>query len=72
MRLVGRAEVPDTGQPVFEVLLFGAASTITDPFTIGTVTHLPPEGGPPRAERSIILSDGQYPGILPGWQPLDG
>ena len=44
-RLIGRADIPDDVGPVYEVHLFGAASTITDLFTVGTVTHFGPEPG---------------------------
>jgi hypothetical protein len=69
-RLIGRADVPDDGAPVFEVRLFGAASIIADTFTVGTVTHLPASGSGPVIERVILVSEVQRPEILPGWQPL--
>ncbi len=68
-RLVGRAEVPEDVGAVFEVPLFGAASTIVDHFTIGTVTHLP-AGGAPVVERVVLMGQNQWPEMLPGWQPL--
>jgi hypothetical protein len=71
MSLVGRADVLDDGRPVFEVQLFSAAAAITDAFVIGSVTHLPSGGGEPVVERGILLAPGQYPDVLPGWQPLD-
>jgi hypothetical protein len=70
-RLIGRAEVPaDYGSPVFEVLLFGAASTLAERFTLGAVTHLPEGGGAPVVERAILASPEQLVEILPGWQSL--
>lgn len=69
-RLVGRADVPDHVGSVFEVPLFGSASVITERFTIGTVTHLPRDGGPPIIERVVLLASGQPPELLPGWQAL--
>jgi hypothetical protein len=68
-RLLGRADVPEDVGAVYEMPLFGAASTIVERFTIGTVTHLPP-GGAPVVERVVLLSPEQYPELLPGWQPL--
>lgn len=69
-RLAGRAEVEDDGTLVYRVYLFGAASTITDDFTIGTVTQLGSGAEPWRLEPAILLSPGQRPELLPGWQPL--
>ncbi len=69
-RLIGRADVPDEGSSVFEVPLFGAASVIVERFTISAVTHLQPGTSPPNVERAVVLSAGQPPEILPGWQPL--
>lgn len=69
-RLIGRADVPEHAGPIYEVRLFGAASTIVDRFTIGTVTHLPRGGAEPAVERAVLVARGQYPDILPGWQPL--
>ena len=69
-RLLGRADVPDDTGPVYQVLLFGSASTIADQFTIGTVTSLPLGGGAPIVERAVLLASGQRPEVLPGWQPL--
>ncbi|CAA9283002.1 MAG: hypothetical protein AVDCRST_MAG04-3879 [uncultured Acetobacteraceae bacterium] len=36
-RLIGRADVPEDCGPVFEVLMFGAASTIAERFCAKTV-----------------------------------
>ena len=47
-----------------------AASTITDHFTVGTVTHLGAKPGDISVERVILLGLGQRPELLPGWQPL--
>lgn len=69
-RRLGRAEVPEDVGAVYEVALFGAASTIVDHFTIGTVTHLPAGGGAPVVERAVLLSQDQRPEVLPGWQAL--
>lgn len=69
-RLIGRADVPVDHGPVFEVPLFGAASIITERYTIGVVTHLPSGGGAPVVERAVLLSLNQSPELLPGWQPL--
>lgn len=69
-RLVGRADIPDDVGAVYEVHLFGASSTITDHFTVGTVTHLGAEPGDISVERVILLGLGQRPELLPGWQPL--
>ena len=69
-RLVGRADVPEDCGPVFEVPLFGAASTIAERFTIGTVTHLPEGGGAPAVERAVLAAPGQLIELLPGWAPL--
>lgn len=69
-RLIGRADIPDDVGAVYEVHLFGASSTITDHFTVGTVTHLGPEPGDIQVERAILLGLGQRPELLPGWQPL--
>jgi len=68
-RLIGRADIPENVGPIYEVRLFGAASTIVEPFTIGTVTLLP-AGGDPVVERAVLVAQGQYPDLLPGWQPL--
>ena len=69
-RLVGRADVPEGAGTVFEVPLFGAASTIAERFAIGAVTRLPEGGGAPVVERSVLLAPGQLAELLPGWQPL--
>jgi hypothetical protein len=69
-RLLGRAEIEDDGGPVYRVYLFGAASTISAHFTVATVTHLGSGAEPPHVERAIVLSPGQRPELLPGWQPL--
>lgn len=69
-RLLGRADVPEDVGAIYEMPLFGAASTIIERFTIGTVTHLPERGGAPVVERVVVLSMDQRPEILPGWQPL--
>jgi len=69
-RLLGRADVPEDVGAVYELPLFGAASTIVEHFTIGTVTHLPEGGGLPVVERVVLLCRDQRPEFLPGWQPL--
>jgi hypothetical protein len=69
-RLLGRAEVPEDVGAVYEMPLFGAASTVVEHFTIGTVTHLPTGGGAPVVERVVLLTPDQRPEVLPGWQPL--
>jgi hypothetical protein len=69
-RLVGRADVPEECGPVFEAPLFGAASTIAERFTVGTVTRLPDGGGAPVVERAVLASQGQLVELLPGWEPL--
>jgi len=69
-RWVGRADIPDDVGFVYEVHLFGASSTITDHFTVGTVTHLGAEPEDIQMERVILLAMGQRPELLPGWQPL--
>jgi len=69
-RLIGRADIPDDVGPVYKVQLFGAASTITDHFTVGTVAHFGPEPGSMLVEKVILLGPGQRPELLPGWQPL--
>ena len=69
-RLLGRAEVPEDVGAVYELPLFGAASTIVEHFAIGTVTHLPEGGGAPVVERAVVLTPDQRPELLPGWQPL--
>ena len=69
-RLLGRAEVPEDVGAVYELPLFGVASTIVERFAIGTVTHLPAGGGAPVVERVVLLAPDQRPELLPGWQPL--
>ena len=69
-RLIGRADVPEDAGPMFEVPMFGAASTIAERFTIGAVTHLPEEGGTPVVERAVLAAPGQLLELLPGWTPL--
>ncbi len=69
-RLIGRADVPEDCGPVFEVPMFGAASTIAESFAIGAVTHLPDGGGAPVVERAVLAAPGQLVELLPGWQPL--
>ncbi|MBD0273958.1 MAG: hypothetical protein ICV73_18780 [Acetobacteraceae bacterium] len=69
-RLVGRAELPEDCGPVYEVLLFGGASTIAEVFTVGAVTRLPEGGGAPAVERAVLAVPGQLVELLPGWVPL--
>lgn len=69
-RLIGRADVPSDCGPVFEVPLFGAASTIAEAFTVGAVTHLPEGGDAPVVERAVLAPPGQLVELLPGWVPL--
>ena len=54
---------------MFEVPLFGAASTIAERFAIGAVTRLP-EGGGAVVERAVLAAPGQLVELLPGWAPL--
>jgi len=70
-RLIGRADVPEDNGPVYEVLLFGGASSIAESFTVGSVTHLPDGGGPPVVERAVLAAPGQLVELLPRWEPLD-
>lgn len=69
-RLVGWAGVPEDCGPMFEVPLFGAASTISERFTVGSVTRLPEGGGAPVVERAVLAAPGQLLELLPGWEPL--
>jgi hypothetical protein len=69
-RLIGRADVPEGNGPVYEVSLFGAASTIAESFTVGAVTHLPEGGGAPVVERAVLAAPGQLVDLLPGWEPF--
>lgn len=69
-RLVGRADIPEDVGAVYELRLFGPASIIREQFTVGTVTHLGPGRLDLAVERVILLSPGQRPELLPGWQPL--
>lgn len=69
-RLVGTADIsPDHG-PIYEARLFGSTAVMTDQFTVGTITHLPANGGPPVVERVVLLAPRQDPSLLPRWQPL--
>jgi len=68
--LVGRADIPAVQGPVYRAQLSGAAWSIIDEYVIGTVTHLPKGGGAPLGERAVLLSPGQAPEILPGWQQV--
>jgi hypothetical protein len=71
-RLIGHADVPeDEPSPVYEVRLFGAATTIVERFTLGVVTHLPSGGGAPVVEHAVIAAPGQMVELLPGWRRLD-
>lgn len=68
-RLIGTAEVSADHGPMLEVRLFGASSTITETFTIATMTHV--HGvNPPTTERVVLVSPLQSPSILPRWQRL--
>ena len=69
-RLVGRADLPEDCGPVYEVPMFGAASTIAERFTIGNVTLIPAGGGAPVVERAVLAAPGQLVDLLPGWGPL--
>lgn len=69
IRRIGRAEVPEDCGTTYEVTLFGPSAMLRERFTIGTVTHRPPDGGPPVARRAVMLARGQHPGLLPGWRP---
>jgi hypothetical protein len=68
--LIGRADVPPNSGPVFEVRLFGAASIIVEPYSIGAVTRLPEGASVPVVVLAVLLGPGQPPEFLPGWQPL--
>lgn len=68
--LIGRADIPEDVGAVYEVHLFGISSTISEQFVVSTITHLGPSALEIRVERVILLSLGQRPDILPGWQPL--
>lgn len=69
-RLLGRAEVPDDVEALYELPLFGAASTIVERFVVAIVTHPLQDDGAPLVERVVLLSPEQRPELLPGWQPL--
>jgi hypothetical protein len=69
-RLVGRAEVPQDAEPVYEVPMFGAVSVIVERFVTGTVTRLPEPGGAPVVERAVLAAPGQLVELLPGWELL--
>jgi hypothetical protein len=69
-RLIGRAVVPEDCGPVYEVPLFGAAATIAESFTVGTVTHLPEGGGAPVVERAVLAAPERSVELFPGWAPL--
>ena len=69
-RILGRAEVPEAAGAVFALSLSGAASTIVERFTIGTVTHLSEGGGVPAVARMVLLHLDQRRELLPRWQPL--
>ncbi|WP_372623396.1 hypothetical protein [Falsiroseomonas sp.] len=69
-RLLGRADIPDDVGAVYELRLFGPTAIIREQFTIGTITHLGPGRLDLAAERVVLLSPGQRPELLPGWQPL--
>ncbi len=64
-RLVGRADLPEDCGPVFEVPLFGAASNITELFTVYALTLLPSDGGAPVVERVVLAAPGQLVVGLP-------
>lgn len=70
IRLIGQADVPQECGATYEVTLFGPSAVLRERFTIGTVTYLPPGGGPPMASRAVLLTRGQHPGMLPGWRPV--
>ena len=69
-RLIGTADIPPDHGPVYEAVLFGSTSAMTDQFIIGTITHLNASGGVPFVERVVLISPAQVPSILPRWQPL--
>jgi hypothetical protein len=69
-RLVGRADVPEDAGPAYEVPMFGAASVITERFTVGAVTLIPAGGGAPVVGRAVLAAPGQLVELLPGWKPL--
>jgi hypothetical protein len=52
------------------VRLFGPASIIKEHYTIGNVTRFAKDSDLPLVERVVIVSQGQPPDLLPGWQPL--
>ena len=68
-RLLGTADIPADHGPVYEAVLFGAASIMADSFTIGTITHLMDCSNAPVVERVVLVAPGQVPGVLPRWQP---
>ena len=68
-RLIGTADVPANQGPVLEVRIFGAASLMTETFTVATLTYLHGKD-PPATERVVLVSPLQTPSILPRWQPL--
>lgn len=68
--LIGRADMPEECEPVYEVPLFGVASTIAESFTIGSVTHLPEGGTAPIVEWAVLAAPGQLVDLLPGWKSL--
>jgi hypothetical protein len=68
-RIIGRCDVEDDGNLVYEVHLFGARSPISEAFAIGEITQFDDAGGF-TVQRGVLLLPGQRPEILPGWQPL--
>jgi hypothetical protein len=68
--LIGRADIPENAGPTYEVRLFGTSSSIVEHFMISAITHLARDGVEPSVERAVLVARGQYPDILPGWQPL--
>ena len=68
-RLIGRADIPADEGPVYELSLFGAASTITEHYMIQVVMSLQ-FNSPILVDRGVVLRPGQRPELLPGWTPL--
>ncbi|MDB5413824.1 MAG: hypothetical protein JWR10_2159 [Rubritepida sp.] len=68
-RLIGRADIPDDHVPVLEIPIYGFARVIRVRFAIGAISRLTAEGKMV-VERAVLMSKGQIPALLPGWQPL--
>lgn len=66
----GRADVSENAGPIHDVPVFGVASTISERFAIGVVTHLPVGDGAPLVERAVPPAPERLADLLPGWRPL--